>query len=56
MDFNEVLNAISNVGFPIAAFFAVGWYLKYQTDTLTKVVNDLKESIDDFTETIKEKI
>lgn len=32
MDFNNALQAISTVGFPIVCCIIMGWYVKYQTD------------------------
>lgn len=29
---NEILTAISTVGFPIVACVGLGWFVKYQTD------------------------
>lgn len=32
MDVQEVLTAISTVGFPIVCCLSMGWYVKYTTD------------------------
>ena len=32
MDFNNALQAISTIGFPIVCCIVMAWYVKYQTD------------------------
>lgn len=38
---NEIVQVIMNVGFPIAACIAMGWYVKYITDKHAKEVAEL---------------
>lgn len=38
---NEILNAITTVGFPIVSCIAIAWYAKYTNDNYR---NDIKES------------
>lgn len=32
MDVNEILQAVSTIGFPIVCAVAMAWYVKYMTD------------------------
>lgn len=38
---NEILNAITTVGFPIVSCIAIAWYAKYTNDNYRK---DMKEA------------
>lgn len=38
---NEILNAITTVGFPIVACIVIAWYAKYTNDNYR---NDMKEA------------
>ena len=40
----DIVNIISNVGFPIACVFGLGWYVKYVTDKHEQEIKDLRES------------
>ena len=44
--FNEVLTAITTVGFPIVACGALSWYIKYLTDVHKKESDDMRKSLD----------
>lgn len=44
--FNEILTAITTVGFPIVACSALAWYIKYLTDTHKKESDDMRKSLD----------
>ena len=43
---NEVLTAITTVGFPIVACGALAWYIKYLTDVHKKESDDMRKSLD----------
>lgn len=53
---NEIITAISSLGFPIVACIGMGWYVKYQTDINTKEVkemrNEHKQEIDKVTQSL----
>lgn len=51
--FNEIVQLISNVGFPIVACIFMGMYVKDTTKQLSDVVSGLKNSIDNLLEEIK---
>ena len=40
----DIVQIISNVGFPIACVIGLGWYVKYVTDKHEKEIKDLRES------------
>lgn len=40
----DIVNIISNVGFPIACVIGLGWYVKYVTDKHEQEIKDLRES------------
>ena len=40
---NEIVTAISSLGFPIVACIGLGWYVKYQTDAYRQEVKDLQK-------------
>lgn len=42
--YNDVITAITTVGFPIVACLVMGWYLKYTTDKNTEQINDLTKT------------
>lgn len=47
---NEILTAISTVGFPIVACVGLGWFVKYQTDQNTAEVATMrKEHLEEIT-------
>lgn len=43
--FNEILTAITTVGFPIVACGGLAWYIKYLTDVYKKESNDMRKSL-----------
>lgn len=51
-----IITAISSLGFPIVACIGMGWYVKYQTDTNTREVTELrnehKHEIDKVTQSL----
>lgn len=53
---NEIITAISSLGFPIVACIGMGWYVKYQTDNNSKEVNEMrnehKQEIDKVTQSL----
>lgn len=40
---NDIIQAITTVGFPIVACLALGWYVKYQTDNYRNEVKDMQK-------------
>lgn len=44
--FNEILTAITTVGFPIVACGGLAWYIKYLTDAHKKESDDMRKSLD----------
>ena len=44
--FNEILTAITTVGFPIVACGGLAWYIKYLTDVHKKECDDMRKSLD----------
>ena len=53
---NDIITAVSSLGFPIVACIGMGWYVKYQTDNNTKEVtemrNEHKQEIDKVTQSL----
>lgn len=53
---NDIITAISSLGFPIVACIGMGWYVKYQTDNNTKEVTEMrtehKQEIDKVTQAL----
>ena len=46
---NEILTAVSTVGFPIVACLGLGWFVKYQTDQNNAEVAEMrKEHLDEI--------
>ena len=43
MAVQDVLNAITTVGFPIVCCIAMGWYVKYSTDQNKEEVKKINE-------------
>ena len=43
MPVQDVLNAITTVGFPIVCCIAMGWYVKYSTDQNKEEVKKINE-------------
>ena len=41
---NEAMQAIATVGFPIVCCFVMAWYVKYQTDKNREQIDALNES------------
>lgn len=37
----DVINIISNVGFPIVCVLAMGWYVKYKTDKQDALISEM---------------
>ena len=56
MNINEIVTAITTVGFPVVACLGLGWYVKYQTDAYRSEVKDMqkehKEEIAKVTEAL----
>jgi len=50
--FNEILTAITTVGFPIVACGGLAWYVKYLTDVHKKESDDMRKSLDANTKVI----
>ena len=44
--FNEILTAITTVGFPIVACGGLAWYIKYLTDVHKKESDEMRKSLD----------
>lgn len=44
MAVNDIVSIITSVGFPIFACLALGWYVKYQTDSNKADMKELRES------------
>ena len=40
---NDIITAISTVGFPIVACVGLGWFVKYQTDSNNKEVAEMRK-------------
>lgn len=40
---NDIITAISTVGFPIVACLGLGWFVKYQTDSNNKEVAEMRK-------------
>lgn len=46
---NDILTAVSTVGFPIVACLGLGWFVKYQTDQNNAEVAEMrKEHLDEI--------
>lgn len=43
---NEILTAITTVGFPIVACGTLAWYIKYLTDVHKRESDDMRKSLD----------
>lgn len=43
MDFNQIMQSISVVGFPIAMCCAMAWYVKYTTDKNREQINEMND-------------
>lgn len=56
MNINDIVAAITTLGFPIVACLGLGWYVKYQTDAYRSEVKDMqrehKEEIAKVTEAL----
>lgn len=52
----DMVQAISQLGFPIAACCAMGWYVKYITDKNAKQLDEIRKSHETAENTIKEAI
>lgn len=46
---NDVLSAISTVGFPIVACLLCGWYIKYQATQHRSEISELSKAIENNT-------
>lgn len=46
---NEILTAISTVGFPIVACCLCGWYIKYQATQHRDEISELSKAIENNT-------
>lgn len=55
---NDIISAISTLGFPIVACIGMGWYVKYQTDSNNQEVSDMrkehKQEIDKVTKALND--
>lgn len=55
---NEIITAISTLGFPIVACIGMGWYVKYQTDANNQEVSEMrkehKQEIDKVTKALND--
>lgn len=55
---NDIITAISTLGFPTVACIGMGWYVKYQTDINTKEVTEMrkehKQEIDKVTKALND--
>ena len=49
MDYNEILQAIGSVGFPIVACGGLFWMVNTTMKELTQVINNLNDSIKTLT-------
>lgn len=52
----DMVQVISQLGFPIAACCAMGWYVKYITDKNAKQLDEIRKSHEAAENTIKEAI
>lgn len=52
----EIVNAISNLGFPVAYTCAMAWYVKYITDKNREEIADLNTKHHEEMETITDAI
>lgn len=55
MDINIIVSAISQIGFPIAAFLLLFWLVKEDLKQLTEAVNNNTKSTDTLCTLIKER-
>ena len=57
MDFNTIIAAIGSLGFPIIACLALGWYVKYTTDSanvrMDNIQKEHKEEVTKMTEALQ---
>ncbi len=55
---NDIITAISSLGFPIVACIGMGWYVKYQTDINNQEVSEMrkehKQEIDKVTKSLND--
>jgi len=55
---NDIITAISSLGFPIVACIGMGWYVKYQTDVNNQEVSEMrkehKQEIDRVTQSLND--
>lgn len=55
---NDIITAISTLGFPIVACIGMGWYVKYQTDNNNQEVSEMrkehKQEIDKVTKALND--
>lgn len=55
---NDIITAISTLGFPIVACIGMAWYVKYQTDSNNKEVSEMrkehKQEIDKVTKALND--
>lgn len=56
MDVKTITDMISSVGFPIVMCGMMGWFIKYQMDQNSKVMNNIIEKINDILEENKQAI
>ena len=43
MEFSEVIQLIPSVGFPIVACICMGWYVKFQTESNSTEVKEMRQ-------------
>lgn len=54
MDANAIMQAISNLGFPVVMVLIMAWYIYKQQSELTDAVNKLTVMIEKFTTRLDE--
>lgn len=52
----DITQLISNLGFPIAACFAMAYYVKYTTDRYQKQIDDIRKSHEEETKKLAEAV
>lgn len=48
MDYNAIIQLVGSLGFPIAACFAMGYYIVKQMDKMTQSINNNTEAVKDL--------
>ncbi len=52
----DILNAITNYGFPCVMCLICAYYVKYQNDTVVKAVDALTEVITELKQKLEDKV